>query len=62
MGRRNWTCVDYETEGGDLVFDIRVEREQGLGGYCWVRPVDFALMLDWWRDGLVSVTDTTKRD
>ena len=30
MGRRNWTSVYLDANGG-LVFDIRVEREKGHG-------------------------------
>ncbi len=31
MGRRNWCSVDWEPSSGDLVFDVRVEKEKGLG-------------------------------
>ena len=31
MGRRNWTSVGYDTSNGELVFDIRVEVEKGMG-------------------------------
>ncbi|KAG7452679.1 uncharacterized protein BT62DRAFT_880537 [Guyanagaster necrorhizus] len=31
MGRRNWCSVDWEQSSGDLMFDIRVEKEKGLG-------------------------------
>lgn len=31
MGRRNWCSVDWDRMTGDLMFDIRVEKEQGVG-------------------------------
>ncbi|PPQ81212.1 hypothetical protein CVT25_015736 [Psilocybe cyanescens] len=31
MGRRNWCRVDWDENTGDLIFDIRVEREKGYG-------------------------------
>ncbi|KAF8894700.1 hypothetical protein BD779DRAFT_1502479 [Infundibulicybe gibba] len=31
MGRRNWCQVEWESATGDLIFDIRVEKEKGLG-------------------------------
>jgi hypothetical protein len=31
MGRRNYTSVEYSTLKGDLIFDIRVEKEKGAG-------------------------------
>ncbi|KAF8061567.1 hypothetical protein FPV67DRAFT_1563868 [Lyophyllum atratum] len=31
MGRRNWCKVVWEPQTGDLIFDIRVEKEKGLG-------------------------------
>ncbi|KIY71124.1 hypothetical protein CYLTODRAFT_419127 [Cylindrobasidium torrendii FP15055 ss-10] len=31
MGRRNWCAVDWDIRSGDLVYDIRVESEKGLG-------------------------------
>jgi hypothetical protein len=31
MGRRNWTSVTWDSDNGDLVFDIRVEIEKGNG-------------------------------
>lgn len=31
MGRRNWCSVDWDPHTGDLMFDIRVEKEKGLG-------------------------------
>ncbi|KIJ68942.1 hypothetical protein HYDPIDRAFT_80069 [Hydnomerulius pinastri MD-312] len=31
MGRRNWCAVWWDTNTGELVFDIRVEKEKGLG-------------------------------
>jgi hypothetical protein len=31
MGRRNWCCITLEQPSGDLLFDIRVEKEKGLG-------------------------------
>ncbi|KAG6919956.1 hypothetical protein DXG01_013305 [Tephrocybe rancida] len=31
MGRRNWCAVDWDERSGDVVFDIRVEKEKGLG-------------------------------
>jgi len=39
MGRRNWCQVEWDPTTGDLVFDIRVEKEKGLGetiGYATV--------------------------
>jgi hypothetical protein len=40
MGRRNWCSVRWDQMTGGLSFDIRVEREQGIGetvGYA--RPL-----------------------
>ncbi|KAI0948563.1 hypothetical protein AcV7_009271 [Taiwanofungus camphoratus] len=31
MGRRNWCAVRWDTASGDLIFDIRVEIEKGIG-------------------------------
>ncbi|KAF8631431.1 hypothetical protein AX17_005108 [Amanita inopinata Kibby_2008] len=31
MGRRNWCQVDWDPSSGDLVFDLRIEKEKGLG-------------------------------
>lgn len=31
MGRRNWCAVWREMSSGEMVFDIRVEREKGFG-------------------------------
>ena len=31
MGARNWTSVDFDHTTGDLIFDIRVEKERGCG-------------------------------
>ncbi|KAF8325996.1 uncharacterized protein EI90DRAFT_3231088 [Cantharellus anzutake] len=31
MGRRNWCQVDWDESSGDLIFDIRVEKEKGYG-------------------------------
>jgi len=31
MGKRNWCMVDWEEQTGELVFDIRVEKEKGRG-------------------------------
>ncbi|TFK42983.1 hypothetical protein BDQ12DRAFT_677131 [Crucibulum laeve] len=31
MGQRNWCQVDWDTQTGELVFDIRVEKEKGYG-------------------------------
>jgi hypothetical protein len=31
MGRRNWCSVDWDPLSGDLIFDIRVEKEKGCG-------------------------------
>lgn len=31
MGRRNWCQVDWDSGTGELVFDIRVEKEKGGG-------------------------------
>jgi hypothetical protein len=39
MGRRNWCKVNWDEGTGDLVFDIRVEKEKGHGqtvGYASV--------------------------
>lgn len=39
MGRRNWCSVKFDPASGDLVFDIRVEREKGYGdtvGYVYL--------------------------
>jgi len=31
MGQRNWCSVNWDQATGDLVFDIRVEKEKGIG-------------------------------
>ena len=31
MGRRNWCCITLKQPSGDLLFDIRVEKEKGHG-------------------------------
>lgn len=31
MGRRNWCSVQFDNNTGDLRFDIRVEKEKGVG-------------------------------
>jgi len=31
MGRRNWCCITLLQQSGDLLFDIRVEKEKGHG-------------------------------
>jgi hypothetical protein len=31
QARRNYTAVDYLPDSGELQFDFRVEKEQGLG-------------------------------
>lgn len=31
MGRRNWCSIVYDDPSGDFIFDIRVEREKGVG-------------------------------
>lgn len=31
MGRRNWCSVSLKQPSGDLLFDIRVEKEKGHG-------------------------------
>ena len=31
MGRRNWCSVTLKQQSGDLLFDIRVEKEPGSG-------------------------------
>ena len=31
MGRRNWCGVRWDPASGDLVFDIRVEKDKGHG-------------------------------
>lgn len=31
MGRRNWCKVFLDVNSGDLVFDMRVEKEKGIG-------------------------------
>ena len=31
MGRRNWCSIMLKQPSGDLVFDIRVEKETGYG-------------------------------
>lgn len=41
MGRRNWCSVQFDNNTGDLRFDIRVEKEKGVGvtvGYPVVAP------------------------
>jgi hypothetical protein len=31
MGRRNWCQVDWDVHTGELIFDLRIEKEKGLG-------------------------------
>jgi hypothetical protein len=31
MARRNWCSVNWDHATGDLLFDIRVEKEKGIG-------------------------------
>jgi hypothetical protein len=31
MGRRNWCSIRWDQKSGELSFDIRVEREKGVG-------------------------------
>lgn len=31
IGRRNWCSINWDGVTGDLVFDIRVEKEKGIG-------------------------------
>jgi hypothetical protein len=31
MGRRNWCSITLEQSSGQLLFDIRVEKETGQG-------------------------------
>ena len=31
MGKRNWCAVNWDPASGDLIFDIRVEKEKGHG-------------------------------
>ncbi|KAF8479014.1 hypothetical protein DFH94DRAFT_693399 [Russula ochroleuca] len=41
MGRRNWCSITMKQPSGDLLFDIRVEKEQGHGetvGYTILAP------------------------
>lgn len=41
MGRRNWCSVKYDTISGDLIFDMRIEKEKGYGrtvGYAVHAP------------------------
>jgi len=41
MGRRNWCCITLKQPSGDLLFDIRVEKEKGHGetvGYSVLAP------------------------
>jgi len=41
MGRRNWCCITLQQPSGDLLFEIRVEKEKGHGdtvGYCTSAP------------------------
>ncbi|TCD65630.1 hypothetical protein EIP91_002435 [Steccherinum ochraceum] len=41
MGRRNWCSVSWDPMSGDLIFDIRVEKEKGCGetiGYAVRAP------------------------
>jgi len=41
MGRRNWCSVTWDSMSGDLVFDVRVEKEKGHGetvGYAVRAP------------------------
>ena len=44
MGRRNWCSIRWDQRTGELSFDIRVERQKGVG-----ETVGFAcfLMLPW---------------
>jgi len=41
MGRRNWCSVKVDNASGALIFDIRVEKQQGHGetvGYAVAAP------------------------
>ena len=31
MARRNWCAVWWDPNSGEMIFDIRVEREKGIG-------------------------------
>ena len=31
MGKRNWCQVDWNPQNGELVFDLRIEKEKGVG-------------------------------
>ncbi len=31
MGRRNWCCITLKQPSGDMLFDIRVEKQKGHG-------------------------------
>ncbi|KAF9566336.1 hypothetical protein CPC08DRAFT_628649 [Agrocybe pediades] len=31
MGKRNWCLVEWDNQTGDVIFDIRVEKEKGCG-------------------------------
>ena len=35
MGRRNWCSIRWDEKNGELLFDIRVERQKGLGETVW---------------------------
>ena len=42
MGRRNWCKVQYNDRTGEIQFDIRIEREKGVGktvGYVYISNV-----------------------
>jgi hypothetical protein len=41
MGQRNWCGVNWDQRTGELVFNIRVEKEKGIG--TTVRYVDFVI-------------------
>ncbi|EEB86573.1 hypothetical protein MPER_16425 [Moniliophthora perniciosa FA553] len=41
MGKRNWCMTSWDESTGDLIFDIRVEKEKGCGrskGYAVRSP------------------------
>jgi hypothetical protein len=41
MGRRNWCSVKWDESTGDVIFDIRVEKDKGLGRTVGYGASDF---------------------
>jgi hypothetical protein len=68
MGRRNWCCITLKQPSGDLLFDIRVEKEKGQGetvGYAISLPhlgyVRFIVPLQVFYSGTSATMDSQGR-